>query len=199
MPELLYVVRHGQTEWNEQERFQGQQDSPLTLRGRRQAQAVARRLKDVAFDRIYASPIGRAWTSASFLAEETGLTPLTDDRLKECRYGECEGLTVDEIEAKFPGKIAWRTEDKWTRRLPGAECYGDLSERAESFAAEHLNGVLEAGGLTVGIVAHDTINRSLVGFLLAWSRDEIMFSRQANNVIFVLDGGRFEQIDVATD
>ncbi len=196
---MLYVVRHGQTEWNLQQRYQGHQDSPLTGLGRRQAQAVARRLKNIPFDRIHASPIGRAWITAGFVAEETGLQPNADDRLKECGYGECEGLTIEEIDAKFPGKFAWREVDKWTRRLPGAECYDDLRIRARSFATEHLTGVMQADGPTVGIVAHDAINRSLCGYLHDWSREEIMFSRQANNDIFVLDDDGFHSIDVNVD
>ena len=196
---MLYVVRHGQTEWNLAQRYQGQQDSPLTLLGRRQAQAVARRLADVAFDKIYASPLGRAWTTAGFLAEETGLTPVPDERLMECSYGECEGLTIDDIEAKFPEKYAWRSADKWHNRLPGAECYADLRARVQPFAAEHLDGALVSGGPTIGIVAHDGINRSLAGLLLGWSRDEIMMSRQPNDVVFVLDGGSIERLDVDID
>ncbi len=196
---MLFVVRHGQTEWNLEERYQGQQDSPLTLLGRRQAQAVARRLADVPFDKIYASPLGRAWTTAGFLAEETGLTPVPDQRLMECSYGECEGLTVDDIDAKFPGKFAWRSEDKWHRRLPGAECHADLRARAQSFADENLDGALTNGGPTIGIVGHRGINCSLVGFLLGWNRDEIMMSYQANNVVFVLDGSSFQRLDVDVD
>ena len=189
-------MRHGQTEWNLAERYQGQQDSPLTLLGRRQAQAVARRLADVPFDRIYASPLGRAWTTAGFLAEETGVAPVPDERLMECSYGECEGLTIDDIEAKFPREFASRTEDKWHNRLPGAECYADLRARVQRFAAEHLAGALDGNDTVIGIVAHDGINRSLVGFLLDWTRDEIMMSRQANNAVFVLDGSSLQRLEV---
>ncbi len=196
---MLYVVRHGQTEWNLQQRYQGHQDSPLTDLGRRQAQAVAQRLKDIPLDRIHASPIGRAWITAGLVAEATGLQPTADDRLKECGYGECEGLTLEEIDAKFPGKVEWREADKWTHRLPGAECYDDLRIRAQSFATEHLTGVMQSDGPTIGIVAHDAINRSLCGCLLGWSREEIMFSRQANNIIFVLNADGFQSIDVDVD
>ncbi len=192
----LYVIRHGQTQWNLEQRYQGQQDAPLTNLGRRQAQAVARRLKKVAFDHIFASPLGRAWTTAGFLKEETGIAPIADDRLMEVRYGECEGLTEGEIEAKFPGKMEWRNADKWTRRLPGAECYGDMHERARSFATEHLDGALDEGGPTIATVGHAGINTTLVGMLMGWDRQETMLYFQPNNVVFVLQAGGIERIEV---
>ena len=192
----LYVIRHGQTQWNQEGRYQGQQDAPLTNLGRRQAQAVARRLKTVAFDRIFASPLGRAWTTAGFLTEETGIAPTADKRLMEVRYGECEGLTEEEIEAKFPGKMEWRNADKWTRRLPGAECYGDMHERAKSFATEHLDGALDIAGPRIAIVGHSGINTTLVGLLMDWGRQETILYFQPNNVVFVLEAGQLERIEV---
>ena len=192
----LYVIRHGQTQWNQEGRYQGQQDAPLTNLGRRQAQAVARRLKTVAFDRIFASPLGRAWTTAGFLTEETGIAPTADKRLMEVRYGECEGLTEEEIEAKFPGKMEWRNADKWTRRLPGAECYGDMHERAKSFATEHLDGALDIAGPRIAIVGHSGINTTLVGLLMDWGRQETILYFQPNNVVLVLEAGQLERIEV---
>ncbi len=192
----LYVIRHGQTQWNQEGRYQGQQDAPLTNLGRRQAQAVARRLKSTAFDRIYASPLGRAWTTAGFLTEETGIPAIPDDRLMEVRYGYCEGLTWDEIEAKFPGQMEWREADKWTRRLPGAECYADMHERAKSFAEEHLDGALNRDGPTVATVGHAGINSTMIGMLLEWSREETIQLRQANNVVYVLTTDGLDSIEV---
>ena len=194
---MLYVVRHGQTEWNHQGRFQGQADSPLTPLGQRQAQAVASRLAGLGIQGLFASPLGRAWATAGWVADAIGLQAVADERLKECGYGQCEGLTLPEIEEAFPGKVAWREEDKWHRRYPGAECYKDVFNRASAFAEEHLVGALEDGGPDLCVVAHDSLNRSLVGGLLDWNPQEIMNSRQPNNAYFLLKGRDFQLVEVS--
>ena len=197
---MLYVVRHGQTVWNVEGRYQGHRDSALTELGQRQARAVAAHLRDVGIAQIFASPLGRAWTTAGILAEATRLPPSPDDRLKEFGYGACEGLTLAEIEATFPGKPAWRDADKWNRRYPGAECYADLFARARSFAEDHLAGLLDDGRATAAcVVAHDAINRSLVGFLMDWGPEEIMSRRQANNAVFILQGRDLQVVEVSVD
>ncbi len=196
---MLYVVRHGQTVWNVEGRYQGRRDSSLTELGQRQARAVAAHLADAGIARMFASPLGRAWTTAGILAEATGLSPVPDDRLKEFGYGACEGLTLAEIEAAFPGKPAWRNADKWNRRYPGAESYADLFERARSFAENHLAGHLDEEAPASCVVAHDAINRSLVGCLLGWSPQEIMSRSQANNAVFMLQGRDLQVIDVPVD
>lgn len=193
---MLYVVRHGQTEWNLQGRYQGQADSPLTDLGLRQARAVAGRLAGLKIERLYASPLGRAWATAGLVADAVGLAAVADDRLKECGYGRCEGLTLAEIDQAFPGKSAWREEDKWRRRYPDAECYEDVFTRARDFAEEQLAGALKPGGPSLCVVAHDCLNRTLVGGLLAWSSQEIMSGRQPNNAFFQLEGAGYQVIEV---
>jgi len=193
---MLYVVRHGQTEWNLQGRFQGHADSPLTPLGQRQARAVASRLAGLGIQGLFASPLGRAWATAGWVAEAIALSAVADDRLMECGYGRCEGLTLPEIEETFPGKVAWREEDKWNRRYPEAECYKDVFTRASAFARERLAGALEESGPNLCVVAHDSLNRNLVGGLLGWSPQAIMTGRQPNNAYFLLQGDGFQLIEV---
>ena len=100
---LLYLVRHGETEWNRQRRIQGTTDIPLNETGREQARRTGRLLARRQWNAVVASPLSRALETASIIAAELGLPePSTDDRLVERNYGEAEGLDFDELQARFP-------------------------------------------------------------------------------------------------
>src|SRR3954471_3985163 len=100
----LLLVRHGQSEWNAQGRWQGQADPPLTDLGRAQARAAARSVGSV--DGIFASELQRATETAAIIAEELGLGPvLIDEGLRERDAGAWSGLTRDEIHERFPGYL----------------------------------------------------------------------------------------------
>jgi probable phosphoglycerate mutase len=101
---LLYLVRHGETDWNLQRRIQGRTDIPLNDTGKAQAAASADLLARRPWDGIYTSPLSRAAETAGIIARRIGLSmPDTDERLVERNYGEAEGLSFAEIEARFPG------------------------------------------------------------------------------------------------
>lgn len=97
----LLVIRHGETEWNVEERFQGHGDSPLTDAGRAQAQAIALRMKDIPFDTLVSSDLGRAMETASIITEQTGHIVREDARLRERNFGDLEGLTFQTIKERY--------------------------------------------------------------------------------------------------
>jgi broad specificity phosphatase PhoE len=101
-------VRHGETEWNQDNRIQGQTDIPLNARGRRQAEALAERLADVPLDLIYASDLSRARVTAELIAARRprAVPVVARPELRECYYGLWEGLTRPEVAGRFPGD--WR-------------------------------------------------------------------------------------------
>lgn len=100
---LLYLVRHGETEWNAQRRIQGRTDIPLNDRGREQARRAGELLARRDWDRVLTSPLSRAAETASIIADVLGLAePEADDRLVERDYGEAEGLAIDEVDRLFP-------------------------------------------------------------------------------------------------
>lgn len=107
----LMLVRHGETEWNAQRRYQGQSNMPLSGLGRRQAQLIATRLAGDKIDFVYASDLKRAWETASFIAEKIGLKVSSEPRLRELKFGILEGLTFDEAQGQFPEMIAAWLED----------------------------------------------------------------------------------------
>lgn len=102
----LILVRHGETEWNRLGRVQGRTDVPLNDVGRDQARATARRLAGDRFDAVVASPLSRAAETAQIIAEGLGLGPveLVDD-LVERNYGEAEGMTGEDIDKRWGGKL----------------------------------------------------------------------------------------------
>ncbi len=123
----IYLVRHGETEWNRAGRVQGHLDSPLTRRGEAQAQAVGAALgalldgDDVA---LVASPLGRTLATARIIRRALGRDAAaiaTDDRLREISWGDWDGLTFEEIEARDPGELARRRDGRGDQRPPGGE------------------------------------------------------------------------------
>lgn len=98
----LVIVRHGETEWNVQNKATGQLDSPLTPKGIRQAHAIADRLLRLSFTTLYSSDLGRAVQTANIIAEVCGKKVIFDQQLREWNMGIFEGLTVSEMDKKFP-------------------------------------------------------------------------------------------------
>lgn len=135
---IVYFVRHGQTDWNAEARFQGQRDIDINVRGRGQAQSNGRRLKQILGDAagfdFVASPMRRTRETMELLRTQMGL-PAQDyaiePRLMELNFGLWEGYTIEEIEARIPGSAAERDRDKWGYLPPGdkAESYETLAVR----------------------------------------------------------------------
>jgi len=147
----LYLVRHGETDWNSQRRIQGSTDIPLNDTGRIQARETGRLLARRSWDAIYASPLARAFETASIIAAEVGLSaPTAVPELVERNYGAVEGMTGDEIEASYPNNAD----------VPGRE------ERA-AVVARVLPALLEIAnrhaGQAVLVVGHGGVIRSILG------------------------------------
>ncbi|WP_457586516.1 histidine phosphatase family protein [Ensifer canadensis] len=136
---LIYVIRHGQTDWNAESRLQGQKDIPLNDTGRQQATGNGVALgailgPDAAQFDFVASPLGRTRETMERLRQAMGLDPAlyrTDDRLKEVSFGDWEGFTLPELKRSVPERIAERRKVKWDFIPPGddAESYEILSWR----------------------------------------------------------------------
>jgi broad specificity phosphatase PhoE len=127
----LMLVRHGESEWNAQRRYQGQSDVPLSALGRQQAKLVAGRLAGVKIDVVYASDLGRAWETARLIAEKCGLKVIPEPRLRELKFGILEGLTFEEAQAQYPEMIAAWLGD-FNRPPEGAETIDLFNARVVS-------------------------------------------------------------------
>jgi broad specificity phosphatase PhoE len=144
----LLLVRHGETDWNRDGRWQGHSDTQLNDVGRRQAARLGDELNGV--DVVYASDLARARETAEILAERLGLDVEVDGRLRERGFGAWEGKTRPEIEAEFGEALArWRAGEG-----PGAddaEPFADFAARVKSFLDDVLARHPDE---TVLVVAH---------------------------------------------
>lgn len=132
MPETeLYLIRHGQTEWNLEGRWQGQMDSNLTPLGVAQAKAAARRLEHTQFDTLYSSDLGRTFSTAKEIAAVTGHEILPENRLRERKGGLMEGHTLAEARVKFPEHFDVEMHQRSADfAFPGGESEIELRDRA---------------------------------------------------------------------
>ena len=146
---LLYLIRHGRSLWNAQNRMQGQADPPLDDTGREQARALAERLKGETFNAIYCSPLLRAKETAEIVFTAHGLPIQFDDCLMERHLGEWTGLTWEEIQARHldrGGQADWRMVGP-----PGGEGQAALVARAAAVLDEILAAQPEG---QVAVVSH---------------------------------------------
>jgi probable phosphoglycerate mutase len=139
VPTTIVLVRHGETDWNREHRFQGHADPPLNAAGRAQSLALADELRGERLAAAYTSPLRRAHETAAILATELGLEPVADDALKEVDVGSWSGLTRDEVAARFPeGYARWL---EYGHGWEDGETYEDLGARVVSglvaIAARH--------------------------------------------------------------
>ncbi len=125
----LLLIRHAESEWNAEKRWQGRADPPLSETGRVEAKRAAQALRGE-IDRVVASPQMRARDTAQIIADELGLDVVrTDERLCEVDVGEFSGLNAEEVEARFSREAAaWRTRDLDVRP-PGGETRREMLER----------------------------------------------------------------------
>jgi 2,3-bisphosphoglycerate-dependent phosphoglycerate mutase len=127
VPTTIVLVRHGETDWNRDNRFQGHTDLPLNETGRAQARALAEELRGEPFAALYTSPLRRAGETAAILGLQLGLEPRAEASLMEVDVGSWSGLTRTEVEARFPAGFA-----RWLEYGHGwedGETYDELGER----------------------------------------------------------------------
>lgn len=155
----MLLLRHAETAWNRDRRFQGWRDSPLSAAGREQAESAARFLAASPVDAVWSSPLGRARETAAIIAAPHKLAVREAEAFKEMGFGDWEGLTRDEVRARFPGELqAWAQtphEAAWS----GAETLAAV--RARTLAGlEELRDAHR--GQTVCLVSHGITSRILI-------------------------------------
>jgi len=186
----LILIRHGETKWNLENRYQGILDSDLTSKGKRQAKANAQKLlnhfKDFNNIKIFSSTLERAKNSAYIICDELEIDRakiIFDDRLKEFNYGIFEGKTKDECNRIYPKILEDRESNKWSYQIEGGESYIEVANRLKEFIKIVQNEKI------VIIIAHEMVNRVLRGLYLNLSNDKILQLRQSNDMIINLCNG----------
>lgn len=156
----IYIVRHGETDWNKEGRYQGITNIPLNAVGIEQAKACAKSLEEVHFDRIISSSLDRALVTAETIKGKRNIDIKVDDRLKEFNFGHWETKTFGEIEDQWPGMIDHMYRKPDDVRIPGGETFLELQDRAWAGLKETLDNVDD--GETILVAAHGVTNRMLI-------------------------------------
>lgn len=155
MTTLLYLVRHGETDWNKQRRIQGSTDIPLNATGRAQAAAAAELLTRRRFDAVVASPLSRALETGTIIAARLGLpSPDTHPGLAERSYGDAEGLTDAEVAERYP-------HDDIPGRESRAALLARVTETLGEIAVRYDAGVVLVA--THGAVIRSVVNAAAPG------------------------------------
>ena len=128
----LYLIRHGQTDWNIEQRWQGQSDIPLNAAGRQQAERLAAELVTTKFSAIYSSDLSRAYETALALSRINGLPIQRDPRLREIHQGEWQGLREIDIQAHYGNAFQARKQNPLHVAPPGGETVIQVRDRVIS-------------------------------------------------------------------
>jgi len=190
---VVYYIRHGETDYNVEARLQGRRDTMLNARGRRQAAECGQLLRELfardrreASDFAYvSSPLKRARGTMEVLRGTLGLDPQSyaiDERLMEIAYGDWEGLTLPEIDARMPGLLAQREQDKWDFAPPGGESYRQLTGRIGAWYAALTRDTV--------VAAHGGGVRALMALLHLLPREEATHAQIAQGAVYVFADGK---------
>jgi len=180
----IFLLRHGETEWNAAGRFQGQLDSSLTPRGRDQVNHLGRILVSAFAGRspppMHVSPLGRTRDTAALLrgSMPTLGIEILEPRLQEVSIGAWDGRTRAEIEAGWPGRLDGTTRYDWYFRAPDGETYDAALQRVQEWVDE-LDGQVVA-------VSHGLLGRLLRGAWLGLAAEEILCLPVPQNVVWHL-------------
>ncbi len=154
----LILIRHGETLWNEQKKYQGHADIGLSPKGKKNIQALLPRVKALGIDFLYTSSLRRARQSARIISAKTGLKPCVDSRLNELNFGRWEGKTADQlILQKDKSFLSW-AGGKW-KTPKGGESIDSLRRRVRGFLKDCLK---KHKGKKIAIVSHGGLIRMII-------------------------------------
>jgi broad specificity phosphatase PhoE len=191
---MIYLVRHGETEWNLERRMQGRRESKLTPLGRRQAAAMARLIGELiarepqAEWRLVSSPLGRARETAQAIADRLDVTIEIDERVSEIAFGDWEGRLRDEVAPQHPEMFASR---EWLVSPPGGETFEDVWTRISAFMAD----LAPEPERRVIVVSHGMAGRVLRGVYAGLSRQQTLDQDVPQDAVYRLMDGQIDRFD----
>ncbi|MBR1865172.1 MAG: histidine phosphatase family protein [Lachnospiraceae bacterium] len=158
---MLYIMRHGKTEWNDKHKLQGRTDIPLSDTGRAMAEHAGREYKDIHFDVCYCSPLVRAKETAEIVLKDRNIPIILDERLIEMSFGVCEGIENSFENPDCPIRVLFHEPEKYTTPVEGAESLEELYARVGEFIREIITPQLKQGK-DILIVGHGAMNSSMI-------------------------------------
>ncbi len=189
----IYFIRHGETDWNAEARYQGQVDIPLNDKGRgqvrRNGEALRALLPDPASLDYVMSPLGRTRETMAIIRSALGLPPdgaRVDDRLREMNYGHWEGKLAKDLPVIDPDGMAERARDWWHWRPIGGESYEDLTQRIDDW--------LETVDRDVVVASHGGVSRALRGTVFPVPKSEVPRLMVPQDRVLILRRGHMEWI-----
>jgi probable phosphoglycerate mutase len=183
---MLYLLRHGETIWNAEGRYQGQKDSPLTPRGRDQAASLGRILSGLTrFSgtplRAYVSPLGRAQETADIVGRHVSLDRVDEPRLMEVSMGTWDGMTHYEISMECPEALVGTDRYDWYFRSPDGESLDTFMTRVSAW--------LKEARAPAAVISHGVTGRILRGVYLGLSRREMLELPTPQDGLYQLNAG----------
>lgn len=184
----LMLLRHGQTEWNAIERMQGRLDSPLTALGVSQAKQQGEILRREGIEgwALYASPQGRAWTTAQIALGAAADQVVQDVRLAEIDVGDWSGKSLADLQRRYPHMFDEHAPLDWYDHAPGGEGYAGLEARCRSFLAELT-------GPSV-VVTHGITSKMLRCLALGLPCDDMMAVPGGQGVVHRVEDGEHQTL-----
>ena len=193
MTATIFFIRHGQTPWNAQKRYQGQTDIPLNAKGRQQARgngrALRRRIGALVDPDFIASPLSRARETMELVRQELGLPRAdydTDARLIEVSYGDWEGRTYPQLLEEEPENMARRAADNWNFTPPAGESYRQMSRRVEDWYSDVRRDCV--------VVTHGGVMRLLQVLASGEGRSGVLGLPVPQDRIMILRAGKVEWV-----
>jgi broad specificity phosphatase PhoE len=187
----IYFIRHGETDWNAEARYQGQVDIPLNDKGRGQALRNGEALRPVIHDAtqfdFISSPLGRTRETMAIVRAALGLTMdgvHFDDRLREMNYGHWEGQLAADLPRTDPHGMAERARNWWHWRPDGGESYEDLTARVSDWLATITRDTV--------VSSHGGVSRALRGAVVPVSREEVPRLKVPQDRVLVLRPGSMD-------
>lgn len=179
----VIFIRHGQTEWNVTGRYQGQSDVKLTEEGRAQAAKLAENFPVDQIDAIYASDLCRAMVTAETIAERFGLEVQAEPAFRELSFGDWEGLTYQQIVAKWEDAMANFMQHPDILEIPGGESFPAVQQRAMARLRELI---AKHEGQTIVVVAHGAVLRTMLTAALHMPLQYLWSIRQFNTAVNIV-------------
>lgn len=167
---ILYLMRHGQTDWNMNERVQGWQDTPINQQGIKQALTAGEKLAKEEIETIYSSDLKRAKKSAEIISAALDLPLHCTKRLREMNFGKAEGLKKTDLPAKFPYIYPafndLNNQERYDVRYPNGESIGEVQQRFMKFVTKLLEDrrqkvLIVTHGMLVRIFAESCLKKTI--------------------------------------